>query len=180
MFCFLAFPPSFQHVPYLPKFCSLKSCLPPPPSIRLPSWHSQNLLTHGASCSIRAQGGCGVCKRIWALLQIHARQCKKDRCVGVDLLSRLCSFSILFIPCFVACKYPQGGSLCVPGAVHLFCSHVVPWMNSSFDVSDKYFICCVCFSICADALCRSADNYGNTCATCESSNKPWMTGGDRR
>ena len=22
-----------------------------------------------------------MCKRIWALLQIHARQCKKDRCV---------------------------------------------------------------------------------------------------
>ncbi|CAN0308677.1 unnamed protein product [Ectocarpus sp. 12 AP-2014] len=40
----------------------------------------KNLLTHGASCTIRAQGGCGVCKRIWALLQIHARQCKKDRC----------------------------------------------------------------------------------------------------
>lgn len=41
----------------------------------------KNLLTHGASCSIRAQRGCGVCKRIWALLQIHARQCKKDRWV---------------------------------------------------------------------------------------------------
>ncbi|CAN0279621.1 unnamed protein product, partial [Laminaria digitata] len=40
----------------------------------------KNLLTHGASCSVRAQRGCGVCKRIWALLQIHARQCKKDRC----------------------------------------------------------------------------------------------------
>ncbi|CAN0314114.1 unnamed protein product, partial [Discosporangium mesarthrocarpum] len=40
----------------------------------------QTLLTHGASCTTRTQGGCGVCKRVWALLQIHARQCKKDRC----------------------------------------------------------------------------------------------------
>ena len=34
------------------------------------------LLRHGAQCKMRATGGCPTCKRIWALLQIHARQCR--------------------------------------------------------------------------------------------------------
>mmetsp|Transcript_25091 Transcript_25091/g.60373 ORF Transcript_25091/g.60373 Transcript_25091/m.60373 type:complete len:1565 (+) Transcript_25091:76-4770(+) len=40
----------------------------------------KGLLKHGAGCKIKANGGCNVCKRIWALLQIHARQCKADNC----------------------------------------------------------------------------------------------------
>lgn len=40
----------------------------------------KGLLKHGAGCKIKANGGCNVCKRIWALLQIHARQCKKENC----------------------------------------------------------------------------------------------------
>jgi len=40
----------------------------------------KGLLKHGAQCSIKANGGCNVCKRIWALLQIHARQCKSSQC----------------------------------------------------------------------------------------------------
>mmetsp|Transcript_18018 Transcript_18018/g.40962 ORF Transcript_18018/g.40962 Transcript_18018/m.40962 type:complete len:100 (-) Transcript_18018:211-510(-) len=28
----------------------------------------------------KAAGGCHICKRIWALLQIHARQCKQKNC----------------------------------------------------------------------------------------------------
>jgi len=40
----------------------------------------KGLLKHGASCQVKAQGGCHVCKRIWALLQIHARQCKAQQC----------------------------------------------------------------------------------------------------
>eukprot|EP00554_Chaetoceros_debilis_P004040 CAMPEP_0194085526 /NCGR_PEP_ID=MMETSP0149-20130528/17743_1 /TAXON_ID=122233 /ORGANISM="Chaetoceros debilis, Strain MM31A-1" /LENGTH=1623 /DNA_ID=CAMNT_0038768423 /DNA_START=348 /DNA_END=5219 /DNA_ORIENTATION=+ len=48
--------------------------------------HSQNcakmkgLLKHGESCATKAAGGCNVCKRIWTLLQIHARQCKDSKC----------------------------------------------------------------------------------------------------
>ena len=42
---------------------------------------SQNLLKHGATCQVRVQGGCAICRRIWALLQIHARQCRRDNCV---------------------------------------------------------------------------------------------------
>ncbi|KAG5186120.1 histone acetylation protein-domain-containing protein [Tribonema minus] len=39
------------------------------------------LLAHGQSCPARAQGAqCDVCKRVFALLSIHARQCKKDGC----------------------------------------------------------------------------------------------------
>ena len=34
------------------------------------------LLLHGNSCKVRLNGGCHICRRIWALLQIHARQCK--------------------------------------------------------------------------------------------------------
>lgn len=34
------------------------------------------LLRHGAHCETRATGGCPTCRRIWALLQIHARQCR--------------------------------------------------------------------------------------------------------
>ena len=41
----------------------------------------KGLLKHGTQCQIKAAGGCHVCKRIWALLQIHARQCKQDNCV---------------------------------------------------------------------------------------------------
>eukprot|EP00501_MAST-03F_sp_TOSAG23-6_P000346 GSMAST32.ASY1.ANO1.353.1 assembled CDS len=31
----------------------------------------KSLLKHGASCKVRATGGCNICRRIWALLQIH-------------------------------------------------------------------------------------------------------------
>ena len=41
----------------------------------------KNLLKHGANCSTRVQGGCAICRRIWALLQIHARQCRREACV---------------------------------------------------------------------------------------------------
>ena len=40
----------------------------------------KGLLKHGAGCEIKVNGGCKICKRIWALLQIHARQCKADNC----------------------------------------------------------------------------------------------------
>ena len=34
----------------------------------------------GTQCKVKATGGCHVCKRIWALLQIHAKQCKQENC----------------------------------------------------------------------------------------------------
>ena len=37
-------------------------------------------LKHGAQCQVKATGDCHVCKRIRALLQLHARQCKADAC----------------------------------------------------------------------------------------------------
>ena len=40
----------------------------------------KGLLKHGAQCQVKASGGCNVCKRIWALLQLHARQCKSNEC----------------------------------------------------------------------------------------------------
>ncbi|CAK9098049.1 Histone acetyltransferase HAC1 [Durusdinium trenchii] len=35
------------------------------------------LLAHGKSCMVRLSGNCRICRRIWVLLQIHARQCRK-------------------------------------------------------------------------------------------------------
>jgi E1A/CREB-binding protein len=40
----------------------------------------KGLLEHGKTCQKQAKGGCHVCKRIWALLQLHARQCKNNNC----------------------------------------------------------------------------------------------------
>jgi len=40
----------------------------------------KSLLKHGTQCKVKANGGCNVCKRIWALLQIHAKQCKQENC----------------------------------------------------------------------------------------------------
>ncbi|OQR98352.1 histone acetyltransferase [Achlya hypogyna] len=40
----------------------------------------KELLRHGASCKRRATGGCTICRRVWALLQIHARQCRGADC----------------------------------------------------------------------------------------------------
>ena len=40
----------------------------------------KNLLRHGATCTTRVQGGCAICRRMWALLQIHARECTRGSC----------------------------------------------------------------------------------------------------
>ncbi|CAN0424133.1 unnamed protein product, partial [Laminaria digitata] len=37
------------------------------------------LLEHHANCEIGgARRGCGLCRRISALIQLHARDCRKD------------------------------------------------------------------------------------------------------
>ncbi|TMW66347.1 hypothetical protein Poli38472_004112 [Pythium oligandrum] len=40
----------------------------------------KELMRHGAQCKQRALGGCTVCRRVWALLQLHARQCRQYEC----------------------------------------------------------------------------------------------------
>jgi len=37
------------------------------------------LLAHGKNCTVRLRGGCRICRRIWILLQIHARKCTVPR-----------------------------------------------------------------------------------------------------
>ena len=37
-------------------------------------------MNHGESCPLTVKKGCGVCKRIQNLLQLHARQCRNDKC----------------------------------------------------------------------------------------------------
>ena len=40
----------------------------------------KRLFHHGVHCEIKAAGGCVFCKRMWTLLQIHARGCPADAC----------------------------------------------------------------------------------------------------
>ncbi|KAL2466281.1 Histone acetyltransferase HAC1 [Abeliophyllum distichum] len=38
------------------------------------------LFRHGKRCDIRAPGGCFPCQKMWYLLSLHARECKKSDC----------------------------------------------------------------------------------------------------
>nr|XP_043635392.1 histone acetyltransferase HAC1-like isoform X2 [Erigeron canadensis] len=40
----------------------------------------KGLFRHGINCKVRAVGGCLLCKRMWYLLQLHARSCKDSQC----------------------------------------------------------------------------------------------------
>jgi len=40
----------------------------------------KSYLQHGRVCTVKASGGCKICKRIWTLLRIHAQKCKDPRC----------------------------------------------------------------------------------------------------
>ncbi|XP_038714551.1 histone acetyltransferase HAC1-like [Tripterygium wilfordii] len=40
----------------------------------------KGLFRHGMQCRIRASGGCVLCKKMWYLLQLHARACKESEC----------------------------------------------------------------------------------------------------
>ncbi|CAN6475708.1 unnamed protein product [Victoria cruziana] len=40
----------------------------------------KGLFRHGTHCKIRASGGCQLCKKMWYLLQLHARACKESEC----------------------------------------------------------------------------------------------------
>ncbi|CAH8321388.1 unnamed protein product [Eruca vesicaria subsp. sativa] len=40
----------------------------------------KGLFRHGIRCTTRAAGGCVLCKKMWYLLQIHARACKESNC----------------------------------------------------------------------------------------------------
>ena len=51
-----------------------------------PNCGSQNckrvkmLFKHGLECKVKYQGGCNLCRRMWALLQIHAKSCRVENC----------------------------------------------------------------------------------------------------
>jgi len=40
----------------------------------------RELLAHVMSCPVRTQGGCRKCRRVWLLLQYHAKTCKAKDC----------------------------------------------------------------------------------------------------
>ncbi|KAL2933129.1 Histone acetyltransferase HAC1 [Bienertia sinuspersici] len=40
----------------------------------------KGLFRHGIQCRVRASGGCVLCKKMWYLLQLHARACKESEC----------------------------------------------------------------------------------------------------
>ena len=40
----------------------------------------KDLFSHAYSCPIRAAGGCSLCRKLWTLLQVHAKQCNQSNC----------------------------------------------------------------------------------------------------
>lgn len=54
--------------------CTSKAC----PSRNCP--RMKNFLKHSSTCTLKVQGGCKICKRIWTLLRIHAQKCKDSAC----------------------------------------------------------------------------------------------------
>ncbi|GMP35258.1 hypothetical protein CsSME_00007775 [Camellia sinensis var. sinensis] len=40
----------------------------------------KGLFRHGIQCKTRASGGCVLCRKMWYLLQLHARACKESEC----------------------------------------------------------------------------------------------------
>ncbi|GMY38343.1 histone acetyltransferase HAC1-like [Fagus crenata] len=40
----------------------------------------KGLFRHGIQCKTHASGGCVLCKKMWYLLQLHARACKESEC----------------------------------------------------------------------------------------------------
>ncbi|XAR74064.1 Histone acetyltransferase [Bertholletia excelsa] len=40
----------------------------------------KGLFRHGMQCKTRASGGCVLCRKMWYLLQLHARACKESQC----------------------------------------------------------------------------------------------------
>ncbi len=40
----------------------------------------KSYLKHSLVCTVKASGGCKLCKRIWTLLRIHANACKSNTC----------------------------------------------------------------------------------------------------
>ncbi|CAM9530579.1 unnamed protein product, partial [Phaeothamnion confervicola] len=41
----------------------------------------KQLLHHTGSCAVRVAGGCMMCRRVWALLTLHAKQCRETGCI---------------------------------------------------------------------------------------------------
>lgn len=40
----------------------------------------RELFRHERGCKTKAQGTCETCKKIWSMLQVHARVCKDEEC----------------------------------------------------------------------------------------------------
>jgi len=38
------------------------------------------LFQHAVACPLKVTGGCGLCRRMWLLLQMHAKSCGEDAC----------------------------------------------------------------------------------------------------
>jgi len=40
----------------------------------------KSLFQHAFTCQMKATGGCGLCRRLWTLLQVHAKGCFQADC----------------------------------------------------------------------------------------------------
>lgn len=41
---------------------------------------ARGLFQHGRQCKVYSSGGCNLCKKLWYVLQLHARACKESEC----------------------------------------------------------------------------------------------------
>lgn len=54
--------------------CTLQTCTTPDCS------RMKALLAHPPNCEVKVQNGCATCKRVWIVLQLHARDCQRESC----------------------------------------------------------------------------------------------------
>jgi E1A/CREB-binding protein len=40
----------------------------------------RQLFAHAVSCEVKVTGGCTVCKKMWCLLNLHAKSCTSSDC----------------------------------------------------------------------------------------------------
>lgn len=51
------------------------------PKCPIPKCHLvKSVFFHGKNCKVRMSGGCLMCKRMWSLMQFHARSCQDNHC----------------------------------------------------------------------------------------------------
>ena len=70
--------PEREIAQYMTLLQHASACPSTPPCDSANCARMKALLNHCPNSAIKAHGGCNVCRRVWALLQIHAKRCAID------------------------------------------------------------------------------------------------------